>query len=111
MARPGLEPETPRFSSTGRCRCCTAASSSTTCGQAVAAGGNSVDVASVSEPQMKTSRTAAVLDVRPILRDSQQATVARVLGRHRGVEGVEVNPVAQTATVRYDPARTSPRAI
>lgn len=44
----------------------------------------------------------AVLDVRPILRASEQAVVSRVLGALDGVESVEVNPVAQTAVVSYD---------
>ena len=56
---------------------------------------------------MKPTTTTMVLDVRPILRASEKATVARVLGRLEGVGWVEVNPVAQTATVSFDPARTS----
>ncbi len=51
--------------------------------------------------------TTAVLDVRPMLRGSEKAVVERVLGREAGVERVEANPVAQTATVTYDPGRTS----
>ncbi|MGH2636572.1 MAG: heavy metal translocating P-type ATPase [Actinomycetota bacterium] len=38
---------------------------------------------------------------------SQKAVVEAVLGRRPGVREVDANPVAQTATVRYDPARTS----
>ncbi|HEX6579592.1 MAG TPA: heavy metal translocating P-type ATPase [Actinomycetota bacterium] len=38
---------------------------------------------------------------------SEKAIVEAVLGRRRGVEAVEANPVAQTATVTYDPKRTS----
>lgn len=49
----------------------------------------------------------AVLDVRPILRASEQAVVSRVLGALDGVDSVDVNPVAQTAAVRYDPDRVS----
>ncbi|MBI2690849.1 MAG: heavy metal translocating P-type ATPase [Solirubrobacterales bacterium] len=49
----------------------------------------------------------AVLDVRPILRASEQAVVSRVLGALDGVESVDVNPVAQTAAVRFDASRTS----
>jgi P-type Cu2+ transporter len=56
---------------------------------------------------MKSAPTTAVLDVRPILRASQQGTVERVLRRQDGVGLVEVNPVAQTAAVSYDPDRTS----
>jgi Cu2+-exporting ATPase len=38
---------------------------------------------------------------------SEKATVERVLGRRPGVLEVEANPVGQTATVTYDPTRTS----
>jgi Cu2+-exporting ATPase len=38
---------------------------------------------------------------------SEKAVVEQVLGRRLGVLEVEANPVAQTATVEYDPARTS----
>jgi P-type Cu2+ transporter len=52
-------------------------------------------------------RATVVLDVRPMLRGSEKAVVEAVLGRRPGVERVEANPVAQTATVVFDPARTS----
>jgi Cu2+-exporting ATPase len=52
-------------------------------------------------------RSTAVLDVRPMLRGSEKAVVEAVLGRRPGVEQVEANPVAQTATVVYDPSETS----
>jgi Cu2+-exporting ATPase len=52
-------------------------------------------------------RSTAILDVRPMLRGSEKAVVEAVLGRRPGVERVEANPVAQTATVIYDPAKTS----
>ena len=55
----------------------------------------------------QAKRVTVVLDVRPMLRGSQKAVVEAVLGRRPGVERVEANPVAQTATVTYDPARTS----
>ncbi len=51
--------------------------------------------------------TTVVLDVRAMLRGSENAVVERVLGRQAGVHRVEANAVAQTATVSYDPARTS----
>ncbi len=51
--------------------------------------------------------TSAVLDVRPMLRGSEKMVVESVLGRQPGVHKVEANPVAQTATVTYDPAQTS----
>jgi Cu2+-exporting ATPase len=54
-----------------------------------------------------TERTTAILDVRPMLRGSEKAVVEAVLGRRPGVERVEANPVAQTATVTYNPAETS----
>ncbi|MFD3741412.1 heavy metal translocating P-type ATPase [Streptomyces sp. NPDC058629] len=55
----------------------------------------------------RTDRSTAVLDVRGMVRASQQNTVAAVLGRRPGVLDVEVNPVAQSATVVFDPTRTS----
>jgi Cu2+-exporting ATPase len=42
---------------------------------------------------------------------SEQAVVERVLGQRPGVLGVDANPVAQTACVRYDPAVTSVEAL
>ena len=51
-------------------------------------------------------RSTAILDVRPMLRGSEKAVVEAVLGP-AGVERVEANPVAQTATVTYNPAETS----
>ena len=55
----------------------------------------------------ESKRASAVLDVHPMLRGSEKAVVEAVLGRRPGVERVEANPVAQTATVVYDPTRTS----
>jgi P-type Cu2+ transporter len=55
----------------------------------------------------QTKRVTVVLDVRPMLRGSEKAVVEAVLGRRPGVERVEANPVAQAATVVFDPARTS----
>ena len=52
-------------------------------------------------------RTTAVIDVRPMLRASENAVVEAVLGRQPGVEHVDANPAAQTASVTYDPRRTS----
>ncbi|HZA80864.1 MAG TPA: heavy metal translocating P-type ATPase, partial [Actinomycetes bacterium] len=52
-------------------------------------------------------RATVILDVRPILRGSEKAVVEAKLGRRPGVERVEANPVAQTATVVFDPAQTS----
>jgi copper chaperone CopZ len=48
-----------------------------------------------------------VLHVGGQFRASEKAVVEAALGRHPGVVLVEANPVAQIATVRYDPAVTS----
>jgi P-type Cu2+ transporter len=55
----------------------------------------------------QSKRVTVVLDVHPMLRGSEKAVVEAVLGRRPGVERVEANPVAQTATVVFDPAKTS----
>ena len=52
-------------------------------------------------------RSSVVLDVRGLQFASEQNVVAAVLGRRAGVLEVEVNPVAQTATVVFDPRQTS----
>lgn len=48
-----------------------------------------------------------VLDLRGLQWASQQAAASAVLGRRAGVVDVAVNPVAQSATVVYDPSVTS----
>jgi Cu2+-exporting ATPase len=48
-----------------------------------------------------------ILDVRGLNWASEKMVVEAVLGRRPGVLGVEANPVAQTATVTYDPRATS----
>ena len=48
-----------------------------------------------------------VLDVRPIWRGSETAGLEAALARRPGVREVSANPVAQTATVAYDPTETS----
>jgi Cu2+-exporting ATPase len=58
------------------------------------------------EPTPKEQSTA-VLDVRGLNWASEKAVVEAVLGRRLGVQRVEANPVAQTATVTYDPRLTS----
>ena len=55
----------------------------------------------------RTEHATAVLDVSGMLWASEQHIVETVLSRRPGVLGVETNPVAQTATVVFDPARTS----
>jgi Cu2+-exporting ATPase len=51
--------------------------------------------------------TTAVLEVTGVQWGSEKARVEAVLARRPGVEGVDANPVAQTATVTYDPSVTS----
>jgi P-type Cu2+ transporter len=48
-----------------------------------------------------------VLDVRGMLRASEKSVVDVVLGRRPGVLSVDTNPVAQAATVAFDPSQTS----
>ena len=50
---------------------------------------------------------SAVLHVGGLHYASEKAVVERVLGAQPGVLAVDANPVAQTATVDYDPATTS----
>jgi Cu2+-exporting ATPase len=52
-------------------------------------------------------RSTAVLQTGGLQWASEKAVVEAVLGRRPGVERVEANPVAQTATVVFDPASTS----
>ncbi len=54
---------------------------------------------------------SAVLHVGGLHYASEKAVVERVLAGRPGVEAVEANPVAQTATVAYDPAETSVEAL
>jgi Cu2+-exporting ATPase len=49
----------------------------------------------------------AVLEVSGVQWVTEKAVVEAVLGRRPGVVSVDANPVAQTATITYDPARTS----
>ncbi|HZV53073.1 MAG TPA: heavy metal translocating P-type ATPase [Candidatus Dormibacteraeota bacterium] len=49
----------------------------------------------------------AVLHVGGLRYAGEKAVVERALGARPGVYGVEANPVAQTATVTYDPSRTT----
>ncbi|MFD8302833.1 heavy metal translocating P-type ATPase [Streptomyces sp. NPDC059690] len=58
-----------------------------------------------AQPPKESS--TAVLDVRGLSWASQQSTITAVLGRRPGVLDVEANPVGQTATVVFDPRRTS----
>jgi P-type Cu2+ transporter len=61
-------------------------------------------------PNGRGSATA-VLHVGELHYASEKAVVERVLARRPGVARVEANPVAQTATVEYDPGTTSLEAL
>jgi len=54
-----------------------------------------------------SGRETVVLHVGGLLYAGEKARVERALGGRPGVLDVEANPVAQTATVTYDPAQTS----
>jgi Cu2+-exporting ATPase len=56
---------------------------------------------------MEDATETAVLEVSGVQWATEKAVVEAVLGRRPGVASVEANPVAQTATVTYDPARTT----
>jgi len=57
--------------------------------------------------ESSTGVTTAVLEVKGLHWGSEKAVVEATLSRLGGVRGVDANPVAQTATVSYDPAVTS----
>src|SRR3954454_11266624 len=59
---------------------------------------------STDAPPVSESVASVVLHVGRQFRASEKAVVEAALGRHPGVVSVEANPVAQTATVRYDPS-------
>ena len=50
----------------------------------------------------------AILEMQGVHWATQSKTVESVLGRRKGVVAVQANPVAQTATVRFDPTLTTP---
>ncbi len=52
-----------------------------------------------------------VLDIRGVQWASEKARVESILGRRPGVVTVDANPVAQTATVAFDPSQTSVEAL
>src|SRR5215218_7323879 len=56
---------------------------------------------------MTVQETTAVLEVSGVHWASSKSVTETVLGRRPGVLAVDANPVSQTATVTYDPARTS----
>jgi len=53
------------------------------------------------------SSRSVVLELDGLQWATEKNAVEAVLGRRRGVSDVQANPVAQTATVIYDPARTT----
>ncbi|HEU4449015.1 MAG TPA: heavy metal translocating P-type ATPase [Gaiellaceae bacterium] len=61
--------------------------------------------------QNRHPSTTAVLHVGGLHYASERAVVERALGARPGVLAVEANPVAQTATVEYDPDTTSVDAL
>jgi len=62
-------------------------------------------------PTSERAITSVVLHVGKQYRASEKAVVEAALERHPGVVSVEANPVAQTATVRYDATITSVREL
>jgi Cu2+-exporting ATPase len=60
----------------------------------------------VSEHQTRNAATA-ILEVRGVHWASSKNVAESVLSRRPGILAVDANPVAQTATVTYDPERTS----
>jgi Cu2+-exporting ATPase len=56
---------------------------------------------------MPSQRRSAVLQVSGVHWASEKSVAETVLGRRPGVLRVDANPVSQTATVTYDPERTS----
>jgi Cu2+-exporting ATPase len=57
--------------------------------------------------QLEGAERSVVLEVDGLHWATQKHAVEAVLGRRPGVVGVAANPVAQTATVTYDPARAT----
>jgi P-type Cu2+ transporter len=57
------------------------------------------------------SPATAVVEVSGLYRASSKAVVEAALSRRPGVLGVDANPVAQTATVTYDPDVTTLAAL
>ncbi len=72
-----------------------------------AAAGDTDGTPGGPSPRVEVHDRTAVLDVRGMWRASEQNVVAAALGRRPGVAAVEVNPAAQAATVRFDPAVAS----
>src|SRR5207245_4846158 len=62
------------------------------------------DALGVTEATASPRLTTVVLDVSGLYYATEKNVVETVIGRRPGVHRVEANPVAQTATVTYDPA-------
>jgi P-type Cu2+ transporter len=56
---------------------------------------------------LENGNRTAVLEAGGMLRASEKSVVESAIGRRPGVVEVEANPVAQTATVTFDPAETT----
>ena len=65
----------------------------------------------MNEPTSTRYLDKAILNVGGMQFASEQTKVAAHLGRQPGVTSVEVNPVAQTATITYDTQQTSVDAL
>jgi Cu2+-exporting ATPase len=61
----------------------------------------------VSTATTENGLVTAVLEADGMLRASEKAVVEAAIGRRPGVREVDANPVAQTATVSFDPKETS----
>ena len=65
----------------------------------------------MTDPDGEVGTATLVLHVGGLHYASEKAIVEGVLLRRPGVLKVEANPVAQTATVAFDPSRTSVRKL
>jgi Cu2+-exporting ATPase len=65
----------------------------------------------VSHRHADNGRATAVVHVGGLHYASEKRVVERILGRRPGVTAVEANPIAQTATVEYDPGATTVEAL
>ena len=68
------------------------------------------DRAPVTPPRTAGHETITI-DVRPIWRGSETHGLEGALARRPGVREVAVNPVAQTATITFEPAESSPEDL
>jgi Cu2+-exporting ATPase len=61
-------------------------------------------MSTASSVSARPAAASVVLHVGRQFSATEKAVVEAALGRQPGVASVEANPVAQTATVRYDPS-------